>query len=64
MTLAGCFKDTATKQYKVYTPVFKTTAEVRNGIKSNAPQPVGTPGKMYLFGNYIFLNELNRGIAR
>jgi hypothetical protein len=62
ITLSGCFKDTATKQYKVYTPVFKTTAEVRNGIKSNAPQPVNTPGKMYLFGNYIFLNELNRGI--
>jgi hypothetical protein len=62
ITLASCFKDTATKQYKVYTPVYRTTQEVRDALKSDAPQPVSLPGKMYLFGNYIFLNEQNRGI--
>jgi len=60
--LSGCFKDTATKHYKIYTPIYKTKQEVRDNIKSNAPQAVNSPGKMYVYGNYIFLNERNRGV--
>ena len=58
-TLAGCFKDSVqrTYTYTYYKPVYKTTAEVRLNIKSNAPQPIERPGKIFLLGNYIFLNE-------
>jgi hypothetical protein len=60
----GCVKDVCTKThtYTYFQPVYKTTVEVRANIKSNAPKPVFNPGKIYIKGNYIFLNELNRGI--
>ena len=37
-------------------------AEVRANIKSNTPRSLEYPGKIYVRGNYIFLNEINRGI--
>jgi len=60
----GCVKDniTRTYTYSYYLPVYKTTAEVRANIKSNAPQNVVNPGKIVLLGNYIFLNETDKGI--
>jgi hypothetical protein len=60
----GCIKDniTRTYTYSYYLPVYKTTSEVRANIKSNSPQPVVNPGKIVLLGNYIFLNEVDKGI--
>ncbi len=62
--LQGCVKDSykRTYSYTYYKPVYKTTAEVRANIKSNTPRPVERPGKLYLFGKYIFLNEIDKGI--
>ncbi len=60
--LQGCLKDTMTRTYRIYTPVYKDKSEVYANIKSNAPQAVRTPGKLFMIGNYIFLNELNKGV--
>ena len=62
--LHSCVKDTCkeTHTYSYFEPVYKTRAEVRANIKSNPPQEIKTPGKIVLLGNYIFLNEINRGI--
>lgn len=60
--LQGCLKDTCNQTYTMYTPIYKTFAEVRANIKSNAPIAVKKPGKMFLYGNYIFLNEVDKGI--
>lgn len=62
--LNSCVKDNITRShtYSYYLPVYKTTAEVRANIKSNAPQPVVNPGKIVILGNYIFLNEVDKGI--
>jgi hypothetical protein len=60
----GCVKDncTGTRKYAYFVPVYKTKQEVRNNIKSANPQPIVQAGKLSLYGNYIFLNELNKGI--
>jgi hypothetical protein len=55
-------KDTCWKTYAVFTPVYKTTQEVRNAIGSAAPQPIQEPGKFFVKDNYIFLNEVDKGI--
>ena len=62
--LQGCLKDSfqRTYTYTYYKPVYKTTAEVRGNIKTNAPQNVERPGKIYMYGSYIFLNEIDKGI--
>ena len=60
----GCVKDVCVKTYTYtyFEPIYKTTEEVRANIKSNAPVAIVNPGKIYIKGNYIFLNELNKGI--
>ena len=61
---AGCVKDNCKKTftYSYYLPVYRTTSEVKANIKSNAPKDVVNPGKIFLLGNYIFLNEIDKGI--
>jgi hypothetical protein len=60
--LAGCVKDKYTHTYTFYTPVYKTTAEVRANIKSNKSREIERPGKLFIKGNYIFLNDIDKGI--
>lgn len=64
ITQQGCIKDHCSSNYTYtyYQPVYKTAAEVRANIKSNAPKPVMNAGKIYLKGQYIFLNEIDKGI--
>lgn len=60
----SCIKDncTETHNYTFFEPVYKTTTEVRANIKSNAPRNLEHPGKLFIKGNFIFLNEVDRGI--
>ncbi|MGZ5190551.1 MAG: LVIVD repeat-containing protein [Flavisolibacter sp.] len=62
--LQGCLKDTYTKTYTYtyYQPIYQTKDEVRLNVKSNTPQKVERPGKIYIRGNYLFLNEIDKGI--
>lgn len=58
----GCFKDKLTKTYTIFEPVYRIKAEVLAGIRSDAPQTVKAPGKIYMYGRYVFLNEVNKGV--
>lgn len=60
--LPGCLKDRVTRTYTIYTPVYKTTAEVRSNIKSDVSRDIGKPGKLFIRGQYIYLNETDKGI--
>ncbi|MEO7984422.1 MAG: hypothetical protein ABI688_10110 [Bacteroidota bacterium] len=60
--LPGCLKDKVTRTYTILSPVYKEKAEVYANIKSNAPVPVSSPGKIFMYGNYIFLNEVDKGV--
>jgi len=62
MVLPSCLKDKLTKTYTVYEPVYKNKAEVLAGIGSSTPVSISLPGKIYQYGNYIFLNDVNKGI--
>ena len=62
--LQGCLKDTIshTYTYTYYKPVYKTVDEVRANIKSETGHAVERPGKIFIKGNYIFLNEVDKGV--
>lgn len=62
LILQGCLKDKLTKTYSIMTPVYKEKAEVYANIKSNAPKGITAPGKIFITGNYIFLNEIDKGV--
>jgi hypothetical protein len=58
----SCVKDNCTRRYTYWEPVYRTKDEVRANIKNNSPREIERPGKIYIRGNYIFLNEIDRGI--
>lgn len=62
--ITGCLKDTSySKQtYIFYMPVYESKDVVKANIKSNNPKEIQNPGKIYLYGKYIFLNEIDKGI--
>ncbi|HVK97034.1 MAG TPA: hypothetical protein VM368_04410 [Flavisolibacter sp.] len=64
LVLQGCIKDTITTTYTytMHIPVYKTKAQVRENIKSNNTRSLEKTGKLYLYGSYIFLNEIDKGI--
>jgi len=61
---SSCKKDKCeqTVTYKKYVPVYMSHEVLRGSVKSEPAQPLKKPGKIYLKGNYIFVNEVDRGI--
>jgi hypothetical protein len=59
---SSCMKDTTHRTYTIFTPVYKSKAEVRANIKTGPAQPIEQAGKIFVLGNYIFLNEIDKGI--
>ena len=64
VSLNSCVKDSCghTYSYTWFEPVYKTNTEVRTNIKSNTAKEIKAPGKLFIIGNYIFLNEVNKGV--
>lgn len=64
LSLAGCLRDTCTSThtYVRFDPVYKTLAEIRTGVRAEAPRPLKKPGKIYSIGQYMLINELQEGI--
>ena len=58
----GCLKDKLTHTYSILVPVYKDKNEVYGNIRSNTPTEIQSPGKIFIYGNYIFLNEINKGV--
>jgi hypothetical protein len=58
----GCLKDDLTHTYSILVPVYKSKDEVYANIKSNPSQEIKAPGKIFIYGNYIFLNEIDKGV--
>lgn len=60
--LQSCLKDKMLYTYTIARPVYEQKSVVYANIRSNAPQQVEHPGKIYLYGNYIFLSEVDKGV--
>lgn len=62
--LSGCLRDECTSSHTFirFDPVFKTLAECREGITVEAPRDLRHPGKIYVLGNLLFINEQKEGI--
>ena len=60
--LGSCMKDVVTEKYTFYRPVYKTKAQVRSEARSAEPISIVEPGKLFIKGNHVFLNEIDKGI--
>jgi hypothetical protein len=61
---SACVKDSCKQErtYTYYQPVYKTKEEVRTNIRNSTAHEIENPGKINIRGNYIFLNEIDKGI--
>src|SRR6476620_11849541 len=62
LAMQGCMKDSCRRTYTMYKPILKTLTQVRADMKSTAPTALQNTGKLNVFGKYIFLNEVGKGI--
>jgi hypothetical protein len=64
LMFSSCKKDKCEQMvtYKKYVPVYMSYDELRSSVKSETAQALKKPGKIYLKGNYIFVNEVDKGI--
>lgn len=63
--LSSCIKDqcTETRTLYEYTPIYVKKDEFRNVPVQNAStRTLQQPGKIYFYNNFIFINELRKGI--
>ncbi|MBX2840727.1 MAG: hypothetical protein KTR26_03075 [Flammeovirgaceae bacterium] len=61
--LQGCEdKCESVHTYMTYEPVYMSYVELRSSITETTPQIIETPGKIYLYDNYLLINEVNKGI--
>jgi len=58
----SCMKETVKSTYTSFEPVYKNKSTVLQDIKSGPSQQLKNTGKLVLYGHYIFLNELNKGV--
>lgn len=59
---SACVKDSCINTFTIYQPVYKALSAVRAEMKTSAPQPLDKTGKIYLYKNFIFLNEYDKGV--
>jgi hypothetical protein len=61
--LGGC-EDVChqTLTYSVYEPVYMTHEELKAAVHTQAPIALEQPGKIYIKDNYLFINEVGKGI--
>lgn len=62
LLFTGCLKDDCRNKYTIFRPVFKSLSAVRQEMRFEGPRSIAQPGKIYLYGKYLLLNDVNKGI--
>ncbi|MCC5929519.1 MAG: hypothetical protein JJU28_09760 [Cyclobacteriaceae bacterium] len=63
LTLSSCYdKVEITRTYTVVEPVYMSTQEIRSSVGIVQPEPLKAPGKIYMLGNFLFINEPGEGV--
>jgi hypothetical protein len=64
LLFSGCSKDSGkkTETYTIYSPVYKNKADVLSSINGASGTPIDHAGKLYIKDNFIYLNDVNKGI--
>ena len=51
-----------TREYTVFEPVYLSLNDLREGFEVTTPQTIEERGKLYLYQNWIFINDPGKGI--
>lgn len=61
---SGCIGDKCNMSYSymVYEPTYMPLAEFKNAARVEGPRALSNPGKIYVKGDYLFVNEIGAGV--
>ena len=51
-----------TTTYTYFEPIYQTTEEIRQQFEIQDPRDLVSPGKIYMLGDFLFINERGEGI--
>ncbi len=57
----GC-QDKLLQTYQVNNPVYMSYEDLRSSVADTSPTEISHPGKIYLYGDFILVNEVRKGI--
>ena len=57
----SCLKDKVWHTYSISRPTYETLSQARANMKISGALPIQNIGKIFVKGNYIFLNEVEKG---
>ena len=61
--LSGCGDQRIqTITYEEYQPVYMSEQEFKSAVDMEEPRPLREPGKIYFYNDYLFVNEVNKGV--
>ena len=64
LVLTGCVQDKCnqTITYTTWNPVYMSYEDMRSAIANEGPRELRRPGKIYFYGHYVFISEINEGV--
>jgi hypothetical protein len=64
LCLSSCKDEVVrTRTYHTLTPFYLSVSDLRKqAISMDKPHELSVPGKIYIYGNYLFINEVTKGI--
>lgn len=62
LVLSSCVKDRITRTYSIRTPIYASKSAILAGLSAEEPRPIDKTGKIWWYGNYIFMNDPGNGI--
>jgi hypothetical protein len=62
--VSSCLEDTCetTRTYTAFDPVYKTRSEINASVAIERSQNLEQPGKIYVYDDFIFVNEYRKGV--
>ncbi len=64
LSFTSCLKDQCdeTRTFIQYDPIYLNYNDIRSDIFTDSPRELTTPGKLYVYEQYIFINEQEEGV--
>jgi len=60
--LTSCLKDHCSEKYRAYFPIYKSRESLLGEVGLKTPMDIVSAGKIFIYGNYIFINDVDKGI--
>ncbi|MFN8279314.1 MAG: hypothetical protein U0V49_03425 [Saprospiraceae bacterium] len=64
ISIQSCLRDQCVEEQTFfrYDPIYRTLTQIRNSLQIKEPEELVSPGKIYVYDQYLFIGEQKKGI--